>query len=56
VISVSCNYLRIPMALAFVACGWGLAGIWWAICLSSILKGVAGMVWLQFVWKRKVNV
>jgi putative MATE family efflux protein len=49
IISVTCNYLRIPMALVFVACGWGLAGIWWAICLSSILKGVAGLVWLQTV-------
>jgi putative MATE family efflux protein len=54
VISVACNYLRIPMALLFVACGWGLAGIWWAICLSSILKGIAGLTWLQVVrrgWK-----
>jgi Na+-driven multidrug efflux pump len=56
IISVTCNYLRIPMALVFVACGWGLAGIWWAICLSSILKGVAGLVWLQTVvrgWSAK---
>jgi putative MATE family efflux protein len=55
VISVSCNYLRIPMALGFVALGWGLAGIWWAICLSSILKGLAGLIWLHAIGKKEMR-
>ena len=36
IISISCNYLRIPMALLFVSFGWGLAGIWWCISITSI--------------------
>ncbi|MBE6275263.1 MAG: MATE family efflux transporter [Bacteroides sp.] len=45
IISISCNYLRIPLALLFVSIGWGLAGIWWCISLTSILKGIISVVW-----------
>jgi Na+-driven multidrug efflux pump len=44
------------MALGFVALGWGLAGIWWAICLSSILKGLAGLIWLQCIRKKDLKI
>ena len=40
VISVTCNYLRIPMALLFVSWGWGLPGIWWSISITSTMKGL----------------
>ena len=40
IISISCNYLRIPMAMLFVSFGWGLPGIWWTICITSIIKGI----------------
>ncbi|MBQ8601795.1 MAG: MATE family efflux transporter [Bacteroides sp.] len=52
IISISCNYLRIPMALLFVSFGWGLSGIWWTICLTSILKGIIILIWFLFI-KRK---
>ena len=52
IISISCNYLRIPMALLFVSFGWGLSGIWWTICLTSILKGIIILVWFVAI-KRK---
>ena len=45
IISISCNYLRIPMAFLFVSLGWGLPGIWWTICLTSILKGIIILIW-----------
>ena len=45
IISVTCNYLRIPMALWFVSLGWGLAGIWWCVCLTSLgLKMSTGLI------------
>ena len=52
IISISCNYLRIPMALLFVSLGWGLAGIWWCISLTSILKGIIILIWFVAI-KRK---
>ena len=55
IISVSCNYLRIPMALWFVSMGWGLPGIWWTICLTSILKGIIILVWFLLIKKKTLD-
>ena len=55
IISISCNYLRIPMALWFVSLGWGLPGIWWTICLTSILKGIIILVWFLVIKKKTLN-
>jgi putative MATE family efflux protein len=49
IIGVGGNLLRIPMALLFIP-SLGLNGIWWAICISSILKGVMMMSWY---WKNE---
>mgnify|MGYP006321921737 FL=1 len=55
IISISCNYLRIPMALLFVSFGWGLEGIWWTICLTSILKGIIILVWFLVIKKKTLD-
>ena len=55
IISISCNYLRIPMALLFVSFGWGLEGIWWTICLTSILKGIIILVWFLAIKKKTLD-
>lgn len=55
IISISCNYLRIPMALWFVSLGWGLPGIWWTICLTSILKGMIILFWFFMIKKRTLD-
>ena len=55
IISISCNYLRIPMALLFVSFGWGLAGIWWCISITSILKGIIILFWFLIIKKRILN-
>ena len=55
IISISCNYLRIPMALLFVSFGWGLAGIWWCISITSILKGIIILFWFLIIKKRVLN-
>lgn len=43
-ISVLGNVLRIPLALALVGLGWGLSGVWWAISLSAMLKGLVALI------------
>ena len=55
IISIGCNYLRIPMALLFVSLGWGLPGIWWTICLTSILKGIIILVWFMIIKKKTLD-
>ena len=55
IISITCNYLRIPMAFLFVSFGWGLAGIWWTICLTSILKGIIILIWFLVIKKKTLD-
>lgn len=56
VISISFNYLRIPLALLLVHAGWGVEGIWWAVSLTSIAKGLALGTWFLFVRKKALFV
>ncbi len=55
IISISCNYLRIPLALLFVSFGWGLAGIWWCVSLTSILKGIISVFWFMRIKKQHLD-
>ena len=55
IISITCNYLRIPMALWFVSLGLGLAGIWWCICITSIIKGIIILVWFLAIKKKTLD-
>ena len=49
VISVIFNAARIPLALALSATALGLNGVWWAITLSSTLKGLIMPLWFAGV-------
>jgi Na+-driven multidrug efflux pump len=51
VISIGFNAARIPFAL-LLASHIGLPGVWWAITVSSIFKGVILPVWFSFVYKK----
>ncbi len=53
IISISFNALRIPMAFYFSKV-MGIDGIWWAITISSILKGL--ILYLWFVKKLKKGI
>ena len=56
IISITCNYLRIPMALLLVSFGWGLSGIWWSICITSILKGIIIFIWFLYIKRKTLDV
>ena len=55
IISIVFNYLRIQLALFFVSLGWGLAGIWWCVCLTSILKGIIILIWFLAIKKKTLD-
>lgn len=52
IISVTFNILRIPMAIGLCALGLGVTGVWWAISLSSMLKGIVALIWFRMLRKK----
>lgn len=50
------NLLRIPGALILSSTNLGLDGIWWAISISSIVKGTVLTAWYIFVLKKQAYV
>ncbi len=50
--SITFNYLRIPLALFFISLGFGVEGIWWAVCATTIAKGLVLLIWFIFIRKR----
>lgn len=52
IISITFNTLRIPMAIAFAGMGLGIAGVWWAISISSMLKGIVAFIWFRILQKK----
>lgn len=52
IISITFNSLRIPMAIGLAALGLGIEGVWWAISISSMLKGIVSFIWFRVLRKR----
>lgn len=52
IISVSFNVIRIPLAVALSQTALGIEGVWWAISLTSILKGIVAFVWFSILKNR----
>lgn len=52
IISITFNTLRVPIAIGLTAAGLGVAGVWWAISLSSMLKGIAAFIWFRILQKK----
>jgi Na+-driven multidrug efflux pump len=55
VISITFNYMRIPLALLLVRLGMGIEGIWWAISGTSIAKGIVLCACYRFGIRRNVS-
>ena len=54
VVSILGTYLRIPMVFLFASWGWGIQAVWWAISISSILKGLT-MLFFFLRWRRRTQ-
>ena len=52
IIGIVFNALRIPGALILSATSLGLNGVWWAISISSIFKGVILATWYMMLLKK----
>ena len=52
IISITFNSLRIPMAIGLTALGLGVEGVWWAISISSMIKGVVAFIWFRILQKK----
>lgn len=46
------NLLRIPLALYLSSTGLGLNGIWWAITITSVVKGFVLIAWYRISFKK----
>lgn len=52
IISITFNIVRIPLAIVLSAMGLGVEGVWWAMSISSMLKGVAAFIWFRLLRKK----
>ena len=52
VVSIGCNYMRIPVALLLVEMGLGVDAIWWAVSSTTIAKGLILTGWFIFIKKK----
>lgn len=52
IISITFNTLRVPLAIYLGAIGLGITGVWWAICISSTLKGIVSFIWFRILEKK----
>lgn len=57
IVGITFNALRIPIAVALS--GYtvlGLAGVWWSVSLTSIVKGIILVIWFKYVLKHKLDI
>ncbi|KAA6344229.1 Multidrug export protein MepA [termite gut metagenome] len=52
IVSIVFNYMRIPLALLFVHWAPGMESIWWAICATSIMKGIVLGSWFKIYFPK----
>jgi len=52
IVSIIFNVARIPMALLFGKL-MGITGVWWALTISCMLKGIVSPVWWYFRYSHK---
>lgn len=52
VISVTFNALRIPLAY-YLASQMGIVGVWWAIAISTVCKGIILPAWFSVIYRRE---
>ena len=48
--------MRIPLAILFVRMGMGVEGIWWAVCITTVAKGLILLSWFIIIKKKCLSV
>jgi Na+-driven multidrug efflux pump len=51
IISIFFNALRIPLAIVLSE-SMGVEGVWWAISITSIVKGIVAFIWFKAIQNR----
>lgn len=54
VISITFNALRIPLAYA-LASQMGIVGVWWAIAISTVCKGIILPTWFAVIYRKEIK-
>ena len=52
VVSIVFNTLRVPLAI-FLASVIGVNGVWWAISITSVIKGICSAMWYYFSQRKQ---
>jgi len=47
--------MRIPLAILFVRMGMGVEGIWWAVSVTTVAKGLILLSWFIIIRKKCLN-
>lgn len=55
IISITFNVVRVPLAIVLSQTTMGIEGVWWAISITSILKGIVAFVWFRTLKNRVLN-
>lgn len=55
IVSIGFNLLRIPLAIFLSSTSLGLTGVWWAVSLTSILKGLVAFAWFRLLRKKMLG-
>ena len=57
IVGITCNALRIPIAILLSGyTALGLAGVWWSISITGIIKGIVLVIWFRYLLKHKLNI
>ena len=51
-ITIILTAARIPLALVLGRTGLGLDGIWWALTLTSVMKGIVFVIYYVWILRR----
>lgn len=52
IISITFNILRIPLAIVLAGTSLGIEGVWWAISITSSIKGIVAFIWFRTLRKK----
>ncbi len=55
IISITLNYIRIPLAICLIQLGMGVEGIWWAVSITTIAKGIILLTWFLIIRKKTLS-